>query len=135
MEQIYKEVWKIERDFFYAPNYHGLDLAEAQRPIRPLPGRIASRDDLNYLFREMLSYMSVGHMFVRRRRRARAQDGQGRPAWRRLRDRERPLPFQAHLQRRELESQLHAPLTQPGLNVQEGEYLLAVNGRELLRDE
>ena len=62
--QMYHEVWRIERDFFYDPHYHGLDLNAAEKEFAAfLPG-IASRDDLSFLFREMLSYSSVGHMFV-----------------------------------------------------------------------
>jgi tricorn protease len=41
-----------------------LNLAEAEKTFAPYLNDATSRDDLNYLFREMLSYMSVGHMFV-----------------------------------------------------------------------
>ncbi len=34
-EQMYHEVWRIERDFFYDPHYHGLDLAAAEKRFRP----------------------------------------------------------------------------------------------------
>ncbi len=130
-KQIYDEVWRIERDFFYAPNYHGLDLDQARsRFAHYLPG-IASREDLNYLFREMLSYMSVGHMFV---------GGGTQPELKTVRvgllgadyeiadDRYR---FKRIYNGENWNPYLHAPLTQPGVNVREGEYLLAVNGREL----
>ena len=63
-KQIYHEVWRIERDFFYDPHFHGLDLQQAEKAFAPYLDNVASREDLNYLFREMLSYMSVGHMFV-----------------------------------------------------------------------
>ncbi len=48
-------------------------------------------------------------------------------------DRERPLPLRERVQRRELEPRATAPLTQPGVNVNAGEYLLAVGRRELPR--
>src|SRR6185312_8478095 len=64
-KQMYREVWRIERDFFYDPHFHGLNLEQAEADFAPYLDRITSRDDLNYLFREMLSYMSVGHMVVR----------------------------------------------------------------------
>ena len=64
-KQMYKEAWRIERDFFYDPHYHGLDLqASEERYQRFLPN-IASRADLNYLFNGMLGELTVGHMFVR----------------------------------------------------------------------
>jgi tricorn protease len=64
-EQMYREVWRIERDYFYDPKFHGLDLARAERLYaRYLPG-IAARQDLNALFEEMTGQLQVGHMFVR----------------------------------------------------------------------
>jgi tricorn protease len=131
--QMYHEVWRIERDFFYDPHYHGLDLAAAERRFEPyLPG-IASRDDLTFLFEEMLSYLSVGHMFVR--------GGTQSPV---------PLPtvtvgllgadyriendryrFAKIFNGENWNPDVSAPLTQPGTNVRTGDYLIAVNGRQL----
>ena len=62
--QIYHEIWRIERDFFYDPNAHGLNLKAAEEKYRPYAENVASRDDLNYLFSEMLGELSVGHLFV-----------------------------------------------------------------------
>ena len=129
--QMYREVWRIERDFFYDPHYHGLDLPAAEKEFSAyLPG-IASRADLSYLFREMLSYISVGHMFVR---------GGAQP--------ETPhvsvgllgadytiengrYRFQKIYSGENWNPHLQAPLTQPGVNVKPGEYLLAVDGENL----
>ncbi|HKT30916.1 MAG TPA: PDZ domain-containing protein [Gammaproteobacteria bacterium] len=129
--QMYREVWRIERDFFYDPHYHGLDIAAAQRRFAVyLPG-IASRDDLNFLFRKMLSYMSVGHMFVR---------GGAEPEMKKLNVGLLGADYavdHGHYRFSRIYSgenwnpQLQAPLTQPGVNVKAGEYLLAVNGRAL----
>jgi tricorn protease len=129
--QIYNEVWRIERDFFYAPSYHGLDLDQAKARFAPYLEGIASREDLNYLFREMLSYMSVGHMFV---------GGGAQPELKTIKvgllgadyemDHGR-YRFQRIYNGENWNPKLHAPLTQPGVNVQEGEYLLAVNGHDL----
>ncbi|MGH8371632.1 MAG: S41 family peptidase [Gammaproteobacteria bacterium] len=130
-QQMYREVWRIERDFFYDPHYHGLDIAAAQRRFAPYVNGIASRDDLNFLFRKMLSYMSVGHMFVRGGMEPETKKisvgllgadytiANGHYRFSKVYDGENWNP---HLQ---------APLTQPGVNVKAGEYLLAVNGRNL----
>ncbi len=129
--QMYREVWRIERDFFYDPHFHGLDLAAAEKAYAPyLPG-IASRDDLNALFAEMTGNLSVGHMFVRGGAEPRSDkvsvgllgadytlDG-GRYRFARVYGGENWNP------------ELQAPLTQPGVDVKAGEYLLAVNGREV----
>src|SRR6185369_6888946 len=59
--QMYHEAWRIQRDFFYDPNLHGLDLAATEKKYEPYLEGIAHRADLNYLFQEMLGNMSVGH--------------------------------------------------------------------------
>jgi len=129
--QIYHEVWRIERDFFYDPGYHGLDLAAAEKFYAPYLDNIVTRDDLNYLFVEMLGNMTVGHMFVgggEAPEPKKIKTGllgadykieNGRYRFARVYDGENWNP------------DLQAPLTQPGVNVTAGEYLLAVNGREL----
>lgn len=129
--QMYHEVWRIERDFFYDPHYHGLDLAQAERVYAPFLDRLASRADFNYLLAEMLGQLNVQHLFVR---------GGARPElktlavgllgadYRLANDR---YQFARIFDGENWNPKLQAPLTQPGVNVKAGEYLLAVNGREL----
>ena len=130
-KQIYHEVWRIERDFFYDPHHHGLDLQQAEKSFAPYLDNVASREDLNYLFREMLSYMSVGHMFV---------GGGTQPDIPKIKVGLLGADYKiengryrfAHVYDGEnWNPKLQAPLTQPGVDVKEGEYLLAVNGREV----
>ncbi|HXG91748.1 MAG TPA: PDZ domain-containing protein [Blastocatellia bacterium] len=129
--QMYHEAFRVERDFFYDPNYHGLDLQATEKKYEPYLNGLAHRADLNYLFNEMFGDLTVGHLYV--------QGGDvpnpnrvpggllgadykienGRYRFAKVYDGENWNP------------QLRAPLTQPGVNVVEGEYLLAVNGRNL----
>ncbi|NNE66420.1 MAG: protease, partial [Pyrinomonadaceae bacterium] len=60
-EQMYKEAWRIQRDFFYDPGFHGVDIKKMEARYRPFLNGIKSRADLNYLFREMLGNLTVGH--------------------------------------------------------------------------
>ncbi|MFN2479897.1 MAG: PDZ domain-containing protein [Pyrinomonadaceae bacterium] len=129
--QMYREVWRIQRDFFYDPNHHGLDLRAAEKKYEPYLDNLASRDDLNYLFEEMLGELSTGHVFV---------GGGERPEVKRVpggllgadydTDRGR-YRFARVYNGENWNPNLRAPLTQPGVNVRAGEYLLAVRGREL----
>ena len=130
-KQMYHEVWRIQRDFFYDPGYHGLNLAAAEKKYVPFLDAVASRADLNYLFQEMLGNMSVGHhnsgggdspqpqRYSGGLLGADYKIENGRYRFARVYDGENWNPG------------LTAPLTQPGVNVQAGEYLLAVNGRDL----
>ena len=60
--QMYHEVWNIERAFFYDAHFHGANTQELEQKYQPYVASIASRADLNYIFQEMLSAFSVGHL-------------------------------------------------------------------------
>ena len=130
-KQIYHEAFRLERDFFYDPSFHGLDLKAAERKYEVyLPG-VASRADLNYIFQEAMGDLTVGHLFVSGGEvpevkavpvgllGADYKIENGRYRFAHIYDGENWNP------------QLRAPLTQPGVNAAEGEYLLAVNGRDV----
>ncbi len=130
-KQIYNETWRIERDFFYDPHHHGLDLEKVKKKYEPYLAGIASRAELTDLFEESLGELTVGHMFIGggevpevKKRKAGLLGADyavenGRYQFVKVLDGENWNPGNT------------APLTQPGVNVKAGEYLLAVNGREL----
>ncbi|HMV46763.1 MAG TPA: PDZ domain-containing protein [Blastocatellia bacterium] len=129
--QMFKEVWRGERDFFYDPNAHGLDLKAMEKLYEPYVKAVAHRSDLNYLFREMCNQLTIGHMFI---------GGGDTPDPKRVlggllgadyKIENGRYRFAKVFNGENWNPQLRAPLTQPGVNVKAGEYLLAVNGREL----
>src|SRR5205814_2767801 len=63
-KQMYHEGFRLERDFFYDPGFHGYDLKAAEKQYEPYLDGIASRVDLNYLFEESLGGLTVGHLRV-----------------------------------------------------------------------
>ncbi|MDE2356356.1 MAG: PD40 domain-containing protein [Alphaproteobacteria bacterium] len=60
--QMYHEIWRIERAYFYEPNFHGYDTQAAEARLLPYVAAVQSRADLNYLFQEMLTGFSIGHL-------------------------------------------------------------------------
>jgi tricorn protease len=130
-KQMYYDAWRIQREFFYDPDLHGLDLKAAIKKYEPYLESVLSRRDLSYVFADMMGEITVGHLGVGGGDVPETRTIQtgllgadyrienGRYRFRRVYDGENWNP------------DLRAPLTQPGVNVQEGEYLLAVNGREL----
>jgi tricorn protease len=129
--QIYREVWRIERDFLYDPHAHGLDLAATEKLYAPWLDGIASRADLSALLSQALSNLVLGHVRMRggsMPHQTRVGVGllgadftveQGR------------YRFAHILQGENWNPGLRAPLTEPGVNVKEGEILLAVNGQDV----
>jgi len=129
--QMYREAWRIQRDFFYDPALHGLDLPAMTKRYEPFLAAVSSRGDLNYLFAEMMGELTASHLGV---------GGGSSPEVRRVRGGLLGADYRIENNRYRFarvysgeswNPDLRAPLTQPGVNVVAGEYLLAVNGREL----
>ncbi|HNG95508.1 MAG TPA: PDZ domain-containing protein, partial [Acidobacteriota bacterium] len=134
-KQMFYEIWRHERDFFYDPNLHGLNVEKVVKTYEPFLASVNHRTDLNYLFIEMLNQLTVGHMFI---------SGGDVPDVKRVPggllgadytiDQNR-YRFAKVYNGENWNPQVKAPLTQPGVNVKAGEYLLAVNGRDLTARE
>jgi len=129
--QMYREVWRGERDYFYSPQFHGLDLKAAEARYAPYLAAAGSRSDVMYVFGEMLGELTVSHMFV--------QPG-GPPTPGRVtggllgadyKVENGRYRFSRVLNGESWNPQLRAPLTQPGSTVATGEYLLAINGSDI----
>jgi tricorn protease len=130
-EQMFREVGRIERDFFYDPNLHGADLKTLMAAYQPYVDNVMSRADLNYIFADMLGEITAQHIYI---------FGGDRPEVKPVsvgllgadytidHDRYR---FAKVYFGENWNPGLRAPLTEPGVNVREGEFLLAVDGREL----
>jgi tricorn protease len=129
--QMYHEVWRIERSYFYDPNFHGAPTIADERRYEPYVASIASRADLNYVFQEMLGEFSVGHL---------RGGGGAIPRARRVPGgllgadyviRGNRYCFAKIYSGGEFNPHEHPPLAQPGLNLGAGDCILAINGQEL----
>ncbi len=129
-KQMYHETWRIERDYLYDPNTHGLSIPKIEAKYEPYLANLASRAEFTYLSDEMLGEITIGHMFIRgpHEHGGGPQTGllgadytveNGRYRIAHILGGENWVPGMA------------SPLTLPGVSVKEGEYLLAVNGRDL----
>ncbi len=130
--QIFAEAWRINRDYFYAPNMHGVDWEAQREKYAAFLPHLATRADLNRVVQWMCSELAVGH------HRVASGDTIAEP---------RSVPggllgadYEIADGRYRLKKvygglnwnpQLRSPLTEPGVNAGAGEYLLAVNGRDL----
>ncbi len=129
-KQMFTESWRLQRDFLYDPNTHGLSIPKVEARYRPYLDGLASRSEFTYLSGEMLSEVTIGHMFI-----SSPGDHDNAPRTGLLgadytieNDRYRITKI---LGGQNWTPGLASPLTLPGVYVKEGEYLLAVNGREL----
>lgn len=134
--QIYDESWRINRDYFYDPDMHGADWPAVKEKYAAFLPHVPTRRDLNLVLQWMGSELAVGHHYV----------GGGD-----FLDDTEEVPggllgadYETHEGRYRFAKvygglnwnpDLRSPLTEAGVEVEEGEYLLAVNGTELTADD
>ncbi len=129
--QMYHEVWRIERDFLYAPNHHGLNISLAEAKYSPYLKNLGGRGDLNYLFDEMLGEITIGHMFIRGGAIPEPLHVKGGLLGADYKIENGRYRFARIYNGENWNPDLKAPLTQPGVDVKVGDYLLEVDGREV----
>lgn len=62
--QIFADAWRLQRDFFYVPNMHGVDWPKIREQYGAMVADAASREDLQYIIAEMISQLNIGHAYV-----------------------------------------------------------------------
>jgi len=130
--QIFDEAWRINRDYFYAPNMHGVDWAAMKRKYEVFLPDVATRSDLNRVLQWMSSELTVGHHRVGGGDTPEPPDSV--PGGLLGADYEEDggrYRFQKVYGGLNWNPSLRAPLTEPGVSVRAGEYLLAVRGEEV----
>jgi len=130
---IYDEVWRRFRDFFYVKNMHGFDWKAIGEQYRPLVKHVAHRSDLNYIIGEMISELNVGHAYI--------EGGDfeiperpvvALPGVRFELDPKANRYRIARIMRgHNEEKKYRSPLTEVGVDVNEGDYVLAIDGEPL----
>ncbi|MGB7296034.1 MAG: PDZ domain-containing protein, partial [Candidatus Aminicenantales bacterium] len=128
--QIFEESWRQMKYFFYAPNMHGVDWPAMKERYRPLAEAVNHRADLTYVIGEMIGELNTGHTYV---------GGGAMPEPPKVKVGMLGAQFERDAQTgvykitKILRGQnwsriLRSPLTEIGVQVKEGEYLIAING-------
>ncbi len=130
--QIFAEAWRINRDYFYAPNMHGVDWPAMREKYGAFLPDVAVRSDLNRVIQWMCSELSVGHH--------RGAGGDRLETAKTVPGGLLGADYSAENGRYRFKKvygglnwnpQLRSPLTEPGVNVRAGEYLIAVRGQDV----
>jgi tricorn protease len=129
--QMYHEVWRIERDFLYDPNHHGLNIPATEKKYSVYLKGLGGRGDLNYLFDEMLGEITIGHMFIGGGDMPKPNEVRGGLLGADYKIENGRYRFARIYNGENWNPGLHAPLTQPGVDVKVGDYLLEVEGRDV----
>jgi tricorn protease len=131
--EVFNEVWRRYRDFFYAPNMHGFDWEALRKQYQPLLQYAAHRTDVNYVIGEMISELTVQHAYID------GGDYQTPPRPRvalpgarfELDAASNRFRISKIFQGQNEEERYRSPLTEIGVDVKVGDYVLAINGHEL----
>ena len=129
--QIYDECWRQMRDFFYAPNLHGVDWPAMKKRYEVLLPYVNHRADLTYIIGELIGELTAGHTYV---------GGGDMPKPERI-----PMGLLGATVERDTKSgyyritsifkgqnwdqRLRSPLTEIGVNAKEGDYIIAIDGK------
>lgn len=129
--QMYTDAWRSFRDWFYDPAIHGLDWQAMRDRYAELLPFVASRSDLDVLLGELGGEVSAGHVYV--------QEGSNYPGPKRVDGGLLGAEVEPHssgyfrvahiFPGENWHSGFRSPLTEPGVHVEVGEYILAIDGR------
>ncbi|NJD20116.1 MAG: acetyl-CoA synthetase, partial [Gemmatimonadetes bacterium] len=130
--QIYHDAWLIMRDWFYDPGMHGVDWEAMRDRYEPLVAHVAHRADLDYIITELIAELNVGHAYL-----TSTPEMAGVP---RVGVALLGAEFKADgkryriakiLQGENWHEEYRSPLTEPGVGVKEGDFLIAIDGDDV----
>jgi tricorn protease len=133
--QIFDEAWRVNRDYFYDPGMHGADWKAMKEKYAQFLPHLACRSDLNRVIQWMCSELGVGHH--------RVGGGDRLATPQRVGGGLLGADFSVENNRYRLKKiygglnwnpDLRSPLTEPGLNVKTGDFILAIDGEDLTAD-
>jgi tricorn protease len=134
--QIFNEVWRRYRDWFYVENMHGFDWEALRKQYAAWLPFVSHRSDLNYVISEMISELTIQHAYVE------GGDFQNPPrprvalpgAWFALDKTSGKFKIAKIFEGQNEEDIYRSPLTEIGMNASVGDYVLAIDGAELRAD-
>jgi tricorn protease len=131
-KQIFDECWRQMRDFFYVSNMAGIDWKAIHEKYAPLVPYVRHRDDLTYIIGEMIGELSTGHTYVGGGERPRTDKiATGLLGAKLSKDISGYFRIDKILDGANWSKDLRSPLKEIGINVKEGDYIIAMDGRPL----
>ncbi|MFL6236695.1 MAG: S41 family peptidase [Thermoanaerobaculia bacterium] len=129
-QQMFREAWRLERDYFYDPRMHGVDWPAMLEKYRPLSLRVTSRGELDDLLGQMVSELSALHTFVRSEPRKGDEDVEIASLGAELARDEAAGGWRVtHVYRTDPDLPSDAgPLRAPGVDMEDGDVIESING-------
>lgn len=137
-QQMFNEAWRMERDFYYTSNMHGIDWYAMKEKYGKLIPFASCRQDIRYIIGELIAELNTSHTYVFggdiTRKAERVNVGMLGADYE-IDQANNRYKFKKIYRVPEWTDELYPPLAMPGLNVSEGDYLLEVNGQSITADK
>jgi tricorn protease len=136
-QQIYNEGWRIYRDWFYVRNMHGVDWRKMREKYAQLLPFLSHRADLDYIFGELMGELNIGHTYVNWGDFKRVERVEGGLLGAELKaDGKAGRYMIAKIFKGEnWNERTRSPLTEQGVDVKEGDYIIELNGFDVTTKE
>ena len=127
-QQMFVDAWRILRDWFYDPGMHGQDWSAIRAQYEPLVAHAKTRSDLDYILQELVGEANSGHVYVQSGDNTRAPRKPGGQLGAELvTDASGYVRIARIFPGENWNESTRSPLTQAGVDVREGEYILAID--------
>lgn len=133
-KQIFNEVWGMQKEFFYAENMHGTDWKAVKAKYERFLPYVNHRSDLGYLLNEMMGELVVGHAYIYPGDQPSSPSVSTGTLGADLEYINGFYKINKIFSTLDWNPSFKAPLAVPGLNIEEGQYIVAVNGVKLSAD-
>lgn len=131
-EQIYHEAWRQMRDFFYDENMHGVNWSEINKKYEPLVSYVNNRKDLTYIMGEMIGELSVGHAYINGGDVVKPERiKMGLLGAKLERESNGYYKIKEILKGQNWDKAVRSPLSEIGVNTKEGDYIVAIDGKDV----
>ena len=130
-KQLFTDAWRFERDFFYDPNMHGVNWEEMKIRYGKLIDASVTRSDVNFVLGELIGELNASHTYrgggdtERAKRRSVGYLGID---WSKENGKYKIAKI---IKGAPWDAEVRSPLDMPGVEVKEGDYIIAINGLSL----
>jgi len=136
-EQIYNEGWRIYRDWFYVKNMHGVNWEKMREKYKPLLAHLGHRADLDYIFGELVGELNCGHTYVNWGdfEKVKRIDGGLLGADLKADTKAGRYIISKIYKGENWNESTRSPLTEQGVQVKEGDYIIQINGYDVTAND
>lgn len=130
-KQIFNDVWRFERDYFYDPTMHGVDWNQMRTRYGGLIDQASSRRDVNIIIGDLIAELNASHTYNG------GGDLEAGPSMSvgllgaNFKLENGAFKIEKIIQGAPWDVEVRSPLLKPGVDVKEGDYILAINGQTI----